>query len=134
MSNENQFLVVDHFASMRRVVADQLRELGYSKIQEAENSAHAIESLASREGEKAIDCIIAGWQSIAADGIPLLRQLRKAAALRDIAILAIVADPRIEDIMAAEDAGVADYLFKPFSSAALGEKLNRILKKKGLKP
>jgi two-component system, chemotaxis family, chemotaxis protein CheY len=116
-----RFLVVDDFATMRRIVRNLLQELGYSNIDEAEDGQDALNKL--RGGN--IDFVITDWNMPNLDGLELLTAIRNDAAMRTMPVLMVTAEAKKENIIA------SGYVVKPFTAATLEEKLGKIFEKLG---
>jgi two-component system chemotaxis response regulator CheY len=117
-------LVVDDAATMRRIVRSLLRELGIKNVREAENGEMAFEDL---KREK-VDLVVSDWAMPKMTGIELLRAIRQDESLKEIPVLMVTAESKKENIMEAVQAGVNNYIVKPFNSKTLEEKLNKIFK------
>ena len=122
-----KFLVVDDFSTMRRIVRNLLKELGYTNVEEAEDGAVALQRLKSG----GIDFVISDWNMPNMDGLTLLQSVRSDAALRALPFLMITAEAKKENIIAAAQAGASGYIVKPFTAGTLSEKLNKIFEKMG---
>ena len=122
------FLVVDDFSTMRRIVRNVLKELGYNKIEEAEDGVDALEKI--RAGQ--IDFVVADWNMPNMDGLELLKTIRADDALKHIPVMMVTAEAKKENIIAAAQAGASGYVVKPFTAAILEEKLNKVFEKMGL--
>ncbi|EPE3832008.1 chemotaxis response regulator CheY [Morganella morganii] len=122
------FLVVDDFPTMRRIVRNLLKELGYNKIEEAEDGVDALEKI--RAGQ--IDFVVADWNMPNMDGLELLKTIRADDALKHIPVMMVTAEAKKENIIAAAQAGASGYVVKPFTAAILEEKLNKVFEKMGL--
>ncbi|EEB47343.1 chemotaxis protein CheY [Providencia alcalifaciens DSM 30120] len=122
------FLVVDDFSTMRRIVRNLLKELGFNKIEEAEDGVDALEKI--RAGS--IDFVVADWNMPNMDGLELLKTIRGDDALKHIPVLMVTAEAKKENIIAAAQAGASGYVVKPFTAAILEEKLNKVFEKMGL--
>ena len=120
-----KFLVVDDFSTMRRIVRNLLKELGFLNVDEAEDGAVA---LAKLTGEH-FDFIVTDWNMPNMDGLTLLQQVRANPALKHLPVLMITAEAKKENIVAAAQAGASGYIVKPFTAATLSEKLNKIFEK-----
>ena len=120
-----KFLVVDDFSTMRRIVRNLLKELGFLNVDEAEDGAVA---LAQLTGEH-FDFIVTDWNMPNMDGLTLLQQVRANPALKHLPVLMITAAAKKENIVAAAQAGASGYIVKPFTAATLSEKLNKIFEK-----
>jgi two-component system chemotaxis response regulator CheY len=123
-----KFLVVDDFSTMRRIVRNLLKELGFTNVDEAEDGAVALQRL--RNG--GIDFIITDWNMPNMDGLTLLQTVRGDPALTQLPVLMITAEAKKENIIAAAQAGASGYIVKPFTAATLNEKLTKIFEKMGL--
>jgi two-component system chemotaxis response regulator CheY len=124
MSNPNmKFLVVDDFATMRRIVRNLLKELGFTNIEEAEDGAVAMQRL---RGSAKFDFVVTDWNMPNMTGIELLRQIRADESLRHLPVLMVTAEARKENIIEAAQAGANGYVVKPFTAATLDEKLKKI--------
>lgn len=125
MSDTNtRFLIVDDFATMRRIIRNLLRQLGYSSIDEAEDGAVALRKLESQE----FDFIICDWNMPNMTGIELLREVRSNDALKELPFLMVTAEAIKENIIEAVKAGVSNYIVKPFTADVLQSKIEAILK------
>jgi two-component system chemotaxis response regulator CheY len=125
MSKENmKFLVVDDFSTMRRIVRNLLKELGFANIEEAEDGAVALAKLKSGS----FDFVISDWNMPNMSGIELLRAIRGDAALSSLPVLMITAEAKKENIIEAAQAKASGYIIKPFTAAVLDEKLSKILR------
>jgi two-component system chemotaxis response regulator CheY len=118
-----KFLVVDDFSTMRRIVRNLLKELGFVNIDEAEDGVVALQKL--RGGN--FDFVVSDWNMPNMDGLTLLRNIRSDDVLRKIPVLMVTAEAKKENIVAAAQAGASGYVVKPFTAATLDEKLNKIL-------
>lgn len=123
MTDKNlKFLVVDDFSTMRRIVRNLLKELGFANVDEAEDGVVALQML--RSGS--YDFIISDWNMPNMDGLTLLQTIRADEALKKIPVLMVTAEAKKENIVAAAQAGANGYVVKPFTAATLDEKLNKI--------
>ncbi len=122
-----KFLVVDDFSTMRRIVRNLLKELGYTIVDEAEDGAVALQKLQG----SSYDFVISDWNMPNMDGLTLLQSVRADAKLRALPFLMITAEAKKENIIAAAQAGASGYIVKPFTAATLNEKLAKIFEKMG---
>ena len=120
-----KFLVVDDFSTMRRIVRNLLKELGFTNVQEAEDGVDALNKL--RGGE--FDFVVSDWNMPNMTGIDLLRNIRGDAALKHLPVLMVTAEAKKENIIEAAQAGASGYVVKPFTAATLDEKLKKIFEK-----
>ncbi|OCQ53692.1 Chemotaxis protein CheY [Photorhabdus australis subsp. thailandensis] len=129
MANKDlRFLVVDDFSTMRRIVRNLLKELGFNNVEEAQDGAEALTKIRSSQ----FDFIISDWNMPNMDGLELLKIIREDAQLAKIPVLMVTAEAKKENIIAAAQAGASGYVVKPFTAATLEEKLNKIFEKLGL--
>ncbi len=120
-------LVVDDFPTMRRIVRNLLKQLGFEHIDEAEDGAQALMRL--RGGNFGL--VISDWNMPNMEGIELLRNVRKEPEpLKDIPFLMVTAEAEKEKVIEAIKAGVDNYVVKPFTADILREKLEKIAEKK----
>ena len=119
---EMDVLIVDDASAMRRIVRGLLKELGFKNMREAENGQLALDELKKKKA----DFVISDWNMPLMTGIELLRAIRTDENLKTIPLLMVTAEAKQENIMAAVQAGVSNYIVKPFNAATLQEKLNKI--------
>ena len=122
---EMKFLVVDDFSTMRRIIRNLLKELGYNNVDEAEDGSMALAKL-KRE---TFDFIVSDWNMPVMDGLELLKAVRADPKLKHIPMLMVTAEAKKENIIAAAQAGASSYVVKPFTAATLDEKITNILEK-----
>ncbi|NMG34784.1 chemotaxis protein CheY [Azoarcus sp. TTM-91] len=122
-----RFLVVDDFSTMRRIVRNLLKELGYTNVEEAEDGAVALQKLNSSQFE----FVVTDWNMPNMDGLTLLQTIRQTPHLKHLPVLMITAEAKKENIIAAAQAGASGYIVKPFTAATLAEKLEKIFEKLG---
>ncbi|MBP2167082.1 chemotaxis response regulator CheY [Erwiniaceae bacterium BAC15a-03b] len=123
-----RFLVVDDFNTMRRIVRNLLKELGFNNVEEAEDGADALNKL--RAG--AFDFVISDWNMPNMDGLELLKTIRADGGMAKLPVLMVTAEAKKENIVAAAQAGASGYVVKPFTAATLEEKLGKIFEKLGM--
>ena len=117
-----KFLVVDDFSTMRRIVKNLLKELGFTNVFEAEDGVDALNKL---RGEK-FDFVVSDWNMPNMTGIDLLRAIRADATLKHLPVLMVTAEAKRENIIEAAQAGASGYVVKPFTAGTLDEKLKKI--------
>lgn len=122
-----KILVVDDFATMRRIVKNILQQLGYTNVDEAEDGAQAFEKLQAG----GIDFVITDWNMPVMDGFSLLKRIRSEPNLAKLPILFITAEAEKEKVVSAIQAGVNNYIVKPFTADVLKEKMDKIFEKLG---
>ena len=117
-----KFLVVDDFSTMRRIVKNLLKELGFTNVFEAEDGVDALNKL---RGEK-FDFVVSDWNMPNMTGIDLLWAIRADATLKHLPVLMVTAEAKRENIIEAAQAGASGYVVKPFTAGTLDEKLKKI--------
>lgn len=117
-----RFLVVDDFSTMRRIVRNLLKELGFVNVQEAEDGVEALKKLRS----DTFDFVVSDWNMPNMTGIELLRSIRADPKLKGLPVLMVTAEAKRENIIEAAQAGASGYVVKPFTAATLDEKLKKI--------
>ncbi len=120
-----KFLVVDDFSTMRRIVRNLLKELGYINADEAEDGAVALQKLQGGS----FNFVISDWNMPNMDGLQLLQAVRADPALRHLPVLMITAEAKKENIIAAAQSGASGYIVKPFTAGTLNDKLVKIFEK-----
>jgi two-component system chemotaxis response regulator CheY len=123
--SEMKFLIVDDFSTMRRIVRNLLKEIGYAQADEAEDGVVGLAKL--RTGH--FDFVVCDINMPNMNGLEMLRQVRADAALKDIPVLMVTAEAKKEDIINAAQCGASGYIVKPFTRATLEEKLTKIIEK-----
>lgn len=122
-----RFLVVDDFSTMRRIVRNLLKELGFTNVDEAEDGAIALQKLQGG----GFEFVVTDWNMPNMDGLTLLQSIRATPNLKHLPVLMITAEAKKENIIAAAQSGASGYIVKPFTSGTLSEKLNKIFEKMG---
>ena len=117
-----RILVVDDFATMRRIITNVLRQLGFENIVEAEDGTRALQIM---ESEK-IDFVVTDWNMPEMSGLDLLKAIRAKSDKDAMPVLMVTAEALQENIVAAARAGVNNYIVKPFDAKTLAEKINKI--------
>lgn len=130
MANELRFLVVDDFSTMRRIIRNLLKEIGFSEADEAEDGVVALQKLRGSN----FDFVVSDINMPNMTGFQLLAEIKKDDKLKHLPVLMVTAEARKEDIVLAAQQGAAGYIVKPFTKATLEDKLINILKKTGLRP
>lgn len=117
-----RILVVDDFSTMRRIIKNILRQLGFNNIEEADDGTTAWEVL-NRGG---IDFIISDWNMPQMTGIEFLRKVRASEEFGDLPFLMVTAEAQQENIIEAVQAKVSNYIVKPFTAETLKQKIDKI--------
>ena len=118
-------LVVDDFATMRRIVKNVLKQIGFTKIVEADDGSTA---LAVLKNDK-VDLIISDWNMPKVSGLELLKAVRSDESMKDMPFLMVTAEGQKDNIVQAVQAGVSNYVVKPFTPETIQEKLEQMFKK-----
>lgn len=118
-----KFLVVDDSATMRRIVVNSLRRIGYTSVVEACDGAEALQKF-----DASVGCVITDWSMPVMGGLDLVRALRAQPDGRSIPILMVTTRSIREDILAAIEAGVSSYIIKPFTPQILRERLGAVVR------
>jgi len=118
------FLVVDDSATMRRIVANSLKNLGYNKFTEAGDGKEALEKLATEDG---INFVITDWNMPVISGLELVKAIRADDKFLHLPILMVTTRGVKEDILQALQAKVNNYVIKPFTPQVLKEKIDQVL-------
>ncbi|MDR1243137.1 MAG: chemotaxis response regulator CheY [Deltaproteobacteria bacterium] len=115
-------LVVDDFSTMRRIIKNLLRQLGFNNIVEADDGTTAWDTL----NKDKIDFIISDWNMPQMTGIDLLRKVRASEEFADIPFLMVTAEAQQENLIEAVQAKVSNYIVKPFTPDTLKQKIDKI--------
>jgi two-component system chemotaxis response regulator CheY len=125
IDRDMNILVVDDFSTMRRIVKNLLKELGFSRFDEADDGATAWPMIQSGK----YDFIVSDWNMPEMTGIDLLRHVRADEKLKDTPFLLITAEAKRSQILEAAEAGVDGYIVKPFTAATLNGKIQKIFER-----
>lgn len=124
-----KILVVDDFSTMRRIIKNLLRDLGFNNTSEADDGLTALPMLKSGN----YDLLVTDWNMPGMQGIDLLKAVRadEDEKLKNIPVLMVTAEQKKEQIIEAAQAGVNGYVVKPFTALILKEKLEKIFARIG---
>jgi two-component system chemotaxis response regulator CheY len=123
MPDQNmRILTVDDFSTMRRIIRNILRQLGYNHIIEADDGVAALEILQTQE----IDLVISDWNMPNMNGLELLRAIRASNKLQNLPVLLVTAEALKDNVLEAVKSGVNGYIVKPFTAETLKEKIDTI--------
>lgn len=125
MNKNIKILIVDDFSTMRRIIKNLLRDLGYNNTFEADDGSTALPMLESGD----FQFVVTDWNMPIMQGIDLLRAIRKNPKLKSLPVLMVTAEAKREQIIQAAQAGVNGYIVKPFTAATLREKLDKIFER-----
>ena len=124
--NKNmKILIVDDFSTMRRIIKNLLRDLGFTNTQEADDDNSALPLLKASD----FDFLITDWNMPGMTGIELLKAVRADDKLKSLPVLMVTAEAKREQIIEAAQAGVNGYVVKPFTAQALKEKIEKIFER-----
>ena len=125
MDKQMKILIVDDFSTMRRIIKNLLRDLGYTNTSEADDGKTALPMLLSGD----FDFLVTDWNMPGMTGIELLKAVRADERLVQLPVLMVTAEAKRGQIIAAAQAGVNGYVVKPFTAAALKEKIEKIFER-----
>ena len=120
-------LIVDDFSTMRRIIKNLLRDLGFTNTFEADDGSTALPML--RDGD--FEFVVTDWNMPIMQGIDLLKEIRKDPKLKHLPVLMVTAEAKREQIIEAAQAGVNGYIVKPFTAITLKEKLDKVFERLG---
>lgn len=120
-----KILVVDDFSTMRRIIKNLLRDLGFTNTVEADDGTTALPIL----NAGGIDFLVTDWNMPGMEGIDLVKAVRADDNLKSLPILMVTAEAKRDQIVAAAQAGVNGYIVKPFTAATLKEKIDKIFER-----
>ncbi|MDF3835606.1 chemotaxis response regulator CheY [Cupriavidus basilensis] len=125
MDKNMKILVVDDFPTMRRIIRNLLKELGFANVEEAEDGAAGLDKV--KDGS--FQFVVSDWNMPNMDGLSMLQAIRADGALAKLPVLMVTAEAKKENIIAAAQAGANGYVVKPFTAATLDEKITKIFEK-----
>jgi two-component system chemotaxis response regulator CheY len=122
MDLKMKVLIVDDFATMRRILRNILKQIGFTDIAEADDGDTALKEL--KKGK--YDLILCDWNMPEMPGIDLLKTLKADEQLKDIPFVMVTAEAQKDNIIEAVKTGVSSYIVKPFTAETVSEKLNKV--------
>ncbi|WP_298440412.1 chemotaxis response regulator CheY [uncultured Ferrimonas sp.] len=125
MDKNMKILIVDDFSTMRRIIKNLLRDLGFNNTQEADDGSTALPMLQNGD----FDFVVTDWNMPGMQGIDLLRAIRADDNLKHLPVLMVTAEAKREQIIMAAQAGVNGYIVKPFTATTLKEKLEKVFER-----
>ncbi len=125
MNKDMKILIVDDFSTMRRIIKNLLRDLGFTNTVEADDGTTALPIL----NAGGIDFLVTDWNMPGMQGIDLLKHVRADEKLSNLPVLMVTAEQKREQIIEAAQAGVNGYIVKPFTAATLKEKIDKIFER-----
>ncbi|MBL4638284.1 MAG: chemotaxis response regulator CheY [Proteobacteria bacterium] len=120
-----KILIVDDFSTMRRIIKNLLRDLGFNNTTEADDGLTALPILKAG----GIDFLVTDWNMPGMQGIDLLKTVRADETLSSMPVLMVTAETKREQIIEAAQAGVNGYIVKPFTAATLKDKIEKIFER-----
>ena len=120
-----KILIVDDFSTMRRIIKNLLRDLGFNNTQEADDGNTGLPMLQNGN----FDFLVTDWNMPGMTGIDLLRAVRADEKLKDLPVLMVTAEAKKEQIVMAAQEGVNGYIVKPFTAQTLKEKIEKIFER-----
>ena len=125
MNKDMKILIVDDFSTMRRIIKNLLRDLGFNNTQDADDGATALPILQNGN----FDFLVTDWNMPGMTGIDLLKAVRADPKLASLPVLMVTAEQKREQIIEAAQAGVNGYIVKPFTAITLKEKIDKIFER-----
>lgn len=117
-----KILVVDDFSTMRRIIKNILKQIGFTNVDEAENGQVALSKLLDGD----YDFVVSDWNMPEMSGIELLKSVRSNETIKDLPFLMVTAEAKKENVVEAVKAGVNNYIVKPFTADTLQGKISKI--------
>jgi len=125
VDKDMRVLIVDDYKTMLRIIRNLLRQLGFNNIDEATDGSQALQIL--RAGEHTYGLVISDWNMEPMTGLQLLREVRADAKLKATPFIMVTAESKSENVIAAKEAGVSNYIVKPFNAETLKSKMVSVL-------
>ncbi len=116
-------LIVDDYKTMLKIIRNLLKQLGFGNVDEAMDGSAALQKIRSKN----YGLIISDWNMEPMSGLHLLKEVRLDAKSKDVPFIMVTAESKSENIIAAKDAGVSNYIVKPFTAATLKSKIDTVL-------
>ena len=123
MDKNTQVLVVDDYKTMLRIIRNLLKQLGLENVDEATDGQDALVKL--RNGNFGL--VISDWNMAPMTGLDLLKEVRADPRLKDTPFIMVTAESKTENVTAAKQAGVSNYIVKPFNAETLREKIEKVM-------
>ena len=116
-------LIVDDYKTMLKIIRNLLKQLGFGNVEEATDGDAALQKIRNKN----YGLVISDWNMEPMSGLQLLKEIRADVKLKDVPFIMITAESKSENVIAAKEAGVSNYIVKPFTKAILGSKINTVL-------
>ena len=123
LDKTTQVLIVDDYKTMLRIIRNLLKQLDFDNVDEATDGAEALTKL--RAGNYGL--VISDWNMTPMTGLDLLKEVRADARLKDTPFIMVTAESKTENVIAAKQAGVSNYIVKPFNAETLRDKIEKVL-------
>lgn len=123
MDKNTPILIVDDYKTMLRIIRNLLKQLDYDNVEDASDGSEALAKL--RAGNFGL--VISDWNMAPMTGLDLLKEVRADARLRELPFIMITAESKTENVIAAKQAGVSNYIVKPFNAETLREKIEKVM-------
>jgi two-component system chemotaxis response regulator CheY len=120
---EKHVLVVDDYNTMRRILRNLLSQIGFTNVEEAEDGITGLRKLR----ERSFGLVISDWNMAPMSGLEFLKEVRSDGELKDMPFIMITAESKTENVVAAKEAGVSNYIVKPFNADTLKKKIEAVL-------
>jgi two-component system chemotaxis response regulator CheY len=120
---EKHVLVVDDYNTMRRILRNLLSQIGFTNVEEAEDGTTGLRKLR----ERSFGLVISDWNMAPMSGLEFLKEVRSDGELKDMPFIMITAESKTENVVAAKEAGVSNYIVKPFNADTLKKKIEAVL-------
>lgn len=120
---DKHVLVVDDYNTMRRILRNLLSQIGFSNVEEAEDGSTGLRKLR----ERSFGLVISDWNMAPMSGLEFLKEVRSDGQLKDTPFIMITAESKTENVVAAKEAGVSNYIVKPFNADTLKKKIEAVL-------
>jgi two-component system chemotaxis response regulator CheY len=116
-------LVVDDYSTMRRIIRNLLAQIGFADVDEAPDGPTALRKLQTG----GFTLVISDWNMEPMTGLQLLQEVRGSAQLKDLPFIMVTAESKTDNVVAAKEAGVSNYIIKPFNAETLKKKIESVL-------
>jgi two-component system, chemotaxis family, chemotaxis protein CheY len=123
MDKNTNILIVDDYKTMLRIIRNLLKQLEFDNVEEASDGSEALAKL--RAGNFGL--VISDWNMVPMTGLDLLKEVRADARLKNLPFIMITAESKTENVIAAKQAGVSNYIVKPFNAETLKEKIEKVM-------
>ncbi len=119
-----QILIVDDYKTMLRIIRNLLKQLGFDNVDEATDGSAALAKLSANDG---YGLVISDWNMEPMTGLQLLKEVRSDEKLKETPFIMVTAESKSENVIAAKQAGVSNYIVKPFNATTLKQKMSAVL-------